>query len=231
VYLTEWNFSPAHRSPLGDTCFRSCYLVKNILENMDRLDGMGYWLLTDLFEEHQVPPGMFHGGMGLFTANGVPKAAYYAYWLLARLGDVLLGRGEGWFLTRSGDEYQLMLYHYRHYSDLYASGEMFDMTDTDRYTVFGPYRKRAFDVRLCGVGEGMWQVQEYVLNRQHGSSFDKWVEMGAPSQPTPEECEWLDGMSRPMLRRRVLASAAGELHLQQELEPLEVRLVRIFPER
>jgi xylan 1,4-beta-xylosidase len=108
---------------------------------------------------------------------------------------------------------------------------MFDMTDTDRYTVFGPYRKRAFDVRLYGVGEGMWQVQEYVLNRQHGSSFDKWVEMGAPSQPTPEECEWLDGMSRPMLRRRVLASAAGELHLQQELEPLEVRLVRIFPER
>lgn len=73
VFLTEWNFSPAHRSLLGDTCFRSCYLVKNILENIDRLDGMGYWMLTDLFEEHQVPETLFHGGMGLFTSNGVPR--------------------------------------------------------------------------------------------------------------------------------------------------------------
>ncbi len=202
--------------------------MKNILENMDRLDGMGYWMLTDLFEEHQVPETMFHGGLGLFTYNGVRKAAYYAYWLLAKLGDTLVGRGDGWFLTRQGDTYQLILYHYRHYSDLYASGEMFDMTETDRYTAFGPYRKRAFDVCLSGLPEGLWQVQEYILNRQHGSAFDKWVEMGAQPLFTPEECEALASLSRPMLRRSVLAAQAGELRLQAELEPLEVRFLRIW---
>lgn len=227
VFLTEWNFSPAHRSLLGDTCFRSCYLVKNILENMDRLDGMGYWMLTDLFEEHQVPEAMFHGGLGLFTAGGVRKAAYYAYWLLAKLGSRLIGQGDGWFLTRQGEEYQLMLYHYRHYSDLYASGEMFDMTETDRYTAFGPYQKRAFDLCLTGVTDGAWQVQEYILNRQHGSSFDKWVEMGAQPLPSKEERELLDSLSRPMLHRSVLAAQHETLHLQAELEPLEVRFMRI----
>ena len=227
VFLTEWNFSPAHRSLLGDTCFRSCYLVKNILENIDRLDGMGYWMLTDLFEEHQVPEALFHDGLGLFTAGGVRKAAYYAYCLLAKLGDTLIARGDGWFLTRQGGEYQLMLYHYRHYSDLYASGEMFDMTETDRYTVFGPYRKRAFDIALSGMADGPWQVQEYILNREHGSAFDKWVEMGAQPQLSPEECELLDHLSRPMLHRSVLAPQGGEMHLRAVLEPLEVRFLRI----
>ncbi len=227
VFLTEWNFSPAHRSLLGDTCFRSCYLVKNILENIDRLDGMGYWMLTDLFEEHQVPQAMFHGGMGLFTAGGVRKAAYYAYWLLAKLGDTLIGRGDGWFLTRQDDSYQLMLYHYRHYSDLYASGEMFDMTETDRYTAFGPYRRRAFDIRLSGLADGPWQVREYILNREHGSAFDKWVEMGAQPVRSREECELLAHLSRPMMRRSVLTVQEGESELHALLEPLEVRLICI----
>ncbi|MBE5793974.1 MAG: helix-turn-helix domain-containing protein [Clostridiales bacterium] len=228
VFLTEWNFSPAHRSLLGDTCFRSCYLVKNILENMDRLDGMGYWMLTDLFEEHQVPESLFHGGMGLFTYNGIRKASYYAYWLLGKLGDMLVGQGDGWFLTRQGGEYQLMLYHYRHYSDLYASGEMFDMTETDRYTAFGPYRKRAFSIAITGVEEGLWQAQTYILNREHGSSFDKWVEMGAQPVQSPEECDLLRSLSRPMMRRSILSAQHGELRLEAELEPLEVQLVRIW---
>lgn len=230
VFLTEWNFSPAHRSLLGDTCFRSCYLVKNILENMDRLDGMGYWMLTDLFEEHQVPEAMFHGGMGLFTYNGIRKAAYYAYCLLARLGDTLIGQGDGWFLTRRGDAYQLMLYHYRHYSDLYASGEMFDMTETDRYTVFGPYRKRSFDICLSGMQEGRWQVKEYILNRQYGSAFDKWVEMGAQPLQSQEECALLNSLAQPMMHTSVLAVQDGSLHLKAELEPLEVRFLHIGKE-
>ena len=227
VLLTEWNFSPAHRSLLGDTCFRSCYLVKNILENMDRLDGMGYWMLTDLFEEHQVPQAIFHGGMGLFTYNGIRKAAYHAYHLLAKLGDTLVARGEGWFLTQRDSEYQLMLYHYRHYSDLYASGEMFDMTETERYTAFGPYRRRAFDICLQGLKNGEWQATEYILNRAHGSAFDMWVEMGAPAALTQEECALLDDRAQPMLHRGILAAQDGELHIHAELEPLEVRFVHL----
>ena len=187
---------------------------------------MGYWMLTDLFEEHQVPETLFHGGMGLFTYNGIRKAAYYAYWLLAKLGDTLIAQGDGWFLTRQGSEYQLMLYHYRHYSDLYASGEMFDMTEKDRYTVFGAYRRRAFDVLLSGVANGAWQVQEYILNRDHGSAFDKWVEMGAQAVQSPEECQLLRSLSQPMLHRSVISVQDGTLHLQIELEPLEVRFLQ-----
>lgn len=225
VYMTEWNYSPSHRDLLGDTCFRSCYLVKNILENYDRLDAMGYWLLTDLFEERQIPNETFFGGLGLFTSEGIKKPAYYAFYLLAKLGDELVDQGDGYFLTRRGNDYQLMLYNYCHYSDLYAAGETFDMTDTQRYGQFENARKRDFEIRITGLPMGAWRVIEYTLNRQSGSSFDKWVEMGAQPLESPEEVELLQSLSLPMMSKYTATATERGLTLHALLEPLEVRLV------
>lgn len=225
VYLTEWNLSPSHRELLGDTCFRSCYLVKNILENMDQLESMGYWVLTDLFAEHQVPETVFHGGLGLLTYNGIAKSAYHALCLLKKLGDTLIDRGEGWFLTRRGEEYQLMLYNYKHYSALYAACETFDMTDTDRYTPFGEHQRRDFEIRIDHVPQGEWRVTEYAVSRSAGSAYDKWVEMGAQPLESTEEVELLKSLSQPMMTKYTLQSGSGGLVVNALLDLLEVRLI------
>ena len=225
IYLTEWNLSPAHRELLGDTCFRSCYLVKNILENIDRLDSMGYWVLTDLFEEHQVPPETFHGGLGLYTYNGIKKPVYYAMWLLGKLGNELIGRGDGWFMTRKGNSYQILLYHYKHYSDLYAACEAFDMTPTNRYTPFGTEQRREFEIRIENMPTGGWHAVEYSISRSSGSAFDKWVEMGAQPLENGEEVTLLQSLSRPMINKYTLHTAASALTVNAILDMLEVKLI------
>ena len=225
IYLTEWNLSPAHRELLGDTCFHSCYLVKNILENIDRLDSMGYWVLTDLFEEHQVPPETFHGGLGLYTYNGIKKPVYHAMWLLGKLGNELIGRGDGWFMTRRGNSYQLLLYHYKHYSDLYASCEAFDMTPTNRYTPFGSEQRREFEIRIENMPAGTWQAVEYSISRSSGSAFDKWVEMGAQPLENQEEVALLQSLSRPMINKYTLHTSANALTVNAILDMLEVKLI------
>lgn len=225
ICLTEWNLSPAHRELLGDTCFRSCYLAKNILENIDRLDSMGYWVLTDLFEEHQVPPETFHGGLGLYTYNGIKKPVYYAMWLLGKLGNELIGRGDGWFMTRKGNSYQILLYHYKHYSDLYASCEAFDMTPTNRYTPFGAEQRREFEIRIENMPAGSWHAVEYSISRTSGSAFDKWVEMGAQPLENGEEVTLLQSLSRPMINKYTLHTAANALTVNAILDMLEVKLI------
>ena len=225
IYLTEWNLSPAHRELLGDTCFRSCYLVKNILENIDRLDSMGYWVLTDLFEEYQVPSETFHGGLGLCTYNSIKKPVYYAMWLLGKLGDELIGRGDGWFMTRKGNSYQLLLYHYKHYSDLYASCETFDMTPTNRYTPFGAEQRREFEIRVENMPAGTWHAVEYSISRSSGSAFDKWVEMGAQPLENAEEVTLLQSLSRPMINKYTLHTTASALTVNAILDMLEVKLI------
>lgn len=69
-------------------------------------------------DEHADLGGVFYGGYGLFTYNGVPKSGYQAMRFLGRLGNTLAGSGDGWFLTRRGGDFQRLLYNYCHYDKL-----------------------------------------------------------------------------------------------------------------
>lgn len=229
IYLTEWNNTPSQQDLLNDTCFKSCYITKGILENYDRLDSFGYWSLTDWMGEAPQPENLFFGGLGLFTANGIPKASYYVFTLLKRLGSTLLGKGEGWFITREGDSYQIMLYNYRHFSGLYAMGERFDMTFTDRYTSFSP--DQLFDVHVnIGDVEGTeYVITETTINRNSGSSFDTWVAMGALELNRQDELDNLSLRSVPAINKYIARAENGTLSLDAMLKLLEVRLIVAEP--
>ena len=230
IYLTEWNHTPSQQDLLNDTCFRSCYLTKNILQNYDRIDSFGVWSVTDLMAETNLPRELFFGGLGLFTQNGIPKAGYYALTLLSRLGDQLIGKGEGWFATRQGGEYRIILYNYRHFSHLYSIGERFDMTFTERYTPFTPEQSLDVHLRLDNVPNGTYCVTETTVNRKSGSAFDQWLEMGALEPDGKQELETLTALSHPHCSKYLLTAENHTLSLDAMLELLEVRLFIIRPD-
>lgn len=229
VYLTEWNNTPSQEDLLNDTCFKSCYIVKNILENYDRLDCFSYWSLTDWMGEAPLPGELFFGGLGLFTVPGIPKASYYALTLLRQLGDTFAGKGEGWFATRQGNSYRILLYNYRHFSHLYALGERFDMTFTDRYTPFDPVQQLDVHIALDGVPNGVYTVRETVLNRKSGSAFDQWLEMGALEPDTQQELAVLEALSTPKYSKYLAEAKDRTLELDAMMDMLEVRLITIAP--
>ncbi|MCC8046314.1 MAG: helix-turn-helix domain-containing protein [Clostridiales bacterium] len=232
VYLTEWNNTPSHQDWLNDTCFKSCYLVKGILENMDALESFCYWSLSDWTGESAIPSELFFGGLGLFTKNGIPKASYYALTLLRHLGNVCIGQGSGWYATKERiqqepyDVYQILLYNYRHFSHLYALGERFDMTFTDRYTPFSPEQSMDAAITLTDLPEGTYMVREVSVGRKSGSAFDEWVSMGA-EELEEEELTNLEGHSRPGITKYTAATDNGVLKLNVMLEMLEVKLVML----
>lgn len=227
IFLSEWNTSPSQQDLLNDTCFKSCYIVKSVLENYDRLDAFGYWSLTDWMGEAPLPRELFFGGLGLFTANGIPKASYYAFTLLSRLGDTLMGRGDGWFAVRRGDKYQFLLYNYRHFSRLYAQGERFDMTFTDRYTPFSPEQSLDVHISLTDMEDGQYTVRETVINRRSGSAFDRWIDLGALEPDTDEELAALKALSTPAVSKYRVTCRRHTLELDAMLDMLEVRLLEI----
>lgn len=231
LYLTEWNSSVSHRDLLNDTAFKAAYIVKNILENYDRLDSFGYWLATDLLEEVKVSNQTYHGGLGLFTCNGIKKAAYHGFALLSRLGDTLIGRGCGYFLTKGRGGIQILLYNYQHYSPLYASGELFDMTFTNRYTPFSNGKVKKFTIPLTDLKDGPWMITETIVNRESGSSFDKWVDFGALPLETEREIDYLKSISHPRILKRQIIVTDHMFPVTAELAPHEVRLMELAPRR
>ncbi len=225
IHLTEWNNTPSQQDLLSDTCFKSCYIVKSVLENYDRLESFGYWSLIDWMGESCEPKEMFFGGLGLFTTQGIPKAGYYAFTLLRQLGDQFLGSGDGWFATRSEGGYQLLLYNYRHFSHLYAMGERFDMTFRDRYTPFAPEQTLDMHITLENVKNGKYLVKETVLNRKSGSSFDLWNSMGAVELDDVEDIEYLTKRSIPDRNMYTTEAVRNTLEIDAMLDMLEVRLI------
>lgn len=231
IFLTEWNNTPSQQDLLNDTCFKSCYIAKNILENYDRLDSFGYWSLTDWMGEAPLPQQMFFGGLGLFTVGGIPKASYYALCLLRQLGNTYIGSGDGWFATKQDSCYRIILYNYRHFSHLYALGERFDMTFTDRYTPFDPVQNLDVHLVLRDVKNGAYLIRETVLNRKSGSTFDQWVDMGAMELDTEQEYKTLAARATPSCSKYVAQAKNHALELDAMLEMLEVRLITIEPRK
>lgn len=227
LYITEWNLTVSHRNLINDTCFKATYLVKNFLENYDRPDAIGYWSLTDQISELQPDSHLFHGGMGLFTQDGIKKPCCLAMEMMRRLGDELLAQGNGYFVTRRPDGLALVLYNYRHYNPLFVD-EGFGLTMTERDGVFPDQEAVELTVSVAGLTDGLYRIRETVLNRENGSCFDLWVKMGAGDLGRMEE-EWLKQASHPAMFVRQAPVIRDRLTHTVMLEPFEVRLVEIVP--
>ncbi len=223
IYLTEWNFTLSHRNLINDTCFKSCWLMKNLLKNYDRLDAFGYWSLTDLISENALPDTLFHGGLGLYTMNGLRKNAFYVFYFANHLGNELLASGDGYFVTKRKDGYAIITYNYIHYGSLFASGELFDITETNRYSPFDMSRKLKISFTLENVESGSYQVREYFVNRDYGSAFDLWLKMGALPL-NPADTDLLQGLCVPGFHMERRLTNKNILTYTAVLEPLEIRL-------
>lgn len=227
LHICEWNSTISHRELLNDTAFKSAYVVKNIVENHNRFSSLTYWSLTDLLEEVKLSGQQFHGGLGMFTFDGTPKSVYYAYELLAQLGDSIVAQGDGYIMTKSSGEWQILLYNYHHYSGLYASGELFDVTPVNRYTPFDEVHMQKYVIPLENLADGNYTLSETIINRDYGSSFDKWVEIGADTLVDPKEQQYLVSSSIPKMARKTITVEHGQTIISRELEPHEVRLIKI----
>lgn len=227
VYLTEWNLTISHRDPINDTCFKSCYLVKNLLENYDRLESFGYWCLTDFIEELQIPNELYHGGLGLFTFNGIPKAHYNAFRFLSYLRDELIGKGDGFFITKSENRLAIILYNYEHYSKMFAKGARSGMPNQDRYALFTEMNSAEFSLRLTNLDYNDCLIKERFISQDYGSSYDAWVRMGAQPLTSEEDFDLLRQQSQPgmYLHREIIKD--HRLTLCVQMAPLEVRLIEI----
>lgn len=228
LILEEWSNNVWQRDLCNDTCYKSAYLFKNILENNPDLDGMAYFTINDRIDE--VPPALdtFHGGFGLFTKNDIPKSACRAMELLGQMGDRLVCRGDGYYISRTAGEIQIYLYNYSHYDLLYRYRHVVNLSRTNRYDVFVSKEPRAFYIRFENMEAGTYEMKSYRITKDGGSSYDIWLKMGAPEPLTPEEVAMLQNLSEPLYRRESAeVKEDGVMSVKKSLNPLEVCLIKI----
>ncbi len=223
-YITEWNSTTSHNDLLSDTCFKSTYVVKNMLEVLEKTNGICYWLLTDLHEENTLSPRIFHGGLGMYTFNNIKKPVYYALDFLYRLNTDLIYKDDGIAVSSVSDGYVILLYNYHHFSSTYAKDFGINTTYTDRYSVFPNKRKKNVTVQFPELSGSYYVIQEYV-NCYNGSSFDQLVKMGAIEPLSQTETEYLQQISVPGISKSIIEFPDHQISVT--MMPFEIRLITI----
>lgn len=228
VVLECWNSTIWQRDLCNDTCYKSAFLFKNLLDNLERPVTIGYWTMSDMMEELFADEKLFHGGYGMLTRSGIPKSIFLAYSLLRKLGSQVLQRGEGYVVTKKTDgSIQAAFYNYCHYDSLSRQNFFTEGSNTQRYKIFQRESKREYRLHVR-LEPGEYTVERYSISRHRGcgSAYDNWVNMGAPEPVNGEQEKYLRSMSEPHYYYEKKEIQHGLL-LRELVDPHEVRILEI----
>ena len=225
IHLTEWNSSPSARDSTHDYIQGATFIVKTNLESIGLVDSLAYWTFTDVFEEHRGGDTAFHGGFGLVTFQGIPKPAFHAYRMLNQLGDEVVSRDDGTFLTRDSGTGKLrgICYHYPEEVQSAVPVSRPGRQVAEETAVTGSPAE--LNINITGLEPQAPFVIE-ILDRDHGSAIELWLSAGAPPSPDRTFTADLKRQAWATGRTTHRADAQGTLSLSLAIDPWSVVLVR-----
>ncbi len=224
-WITEWNASTNSRDLTHDTCFMASFIVKNTLSISDKVSGMGYWSLSDIFEEQRLEQPLFHGGFGLMTYNGLKKPSFHAFYFMKKLFEEIIYISDSAIVTKNNEDYGIIIFNYIHYNELYKKNDHSQISQKVRYNVFENNNKKEISLILENI-EGDYLVEEEWVNRKNGSVYDAWLEIGAPEKLTKEAYIKLKANSEVGYKTYGI-NTKGNFKINLRLLPHEVRYISI----
>jgi xylan 1,4-beta-xylosidase len=229
-HYTEWSSSPSPRDPVHDTAFLASFIVDNNWRARGLMDSLSFWVVSDIFEESRQGDTPFHGGFGLVNIQGLKKASYHGYWFLSQLGEEVVAEGDGYAVTRrSNGTIAILLWNYCHYRDDANDSRMLAAAKpTEIYDLFEIQPARKFQLKVDDVGQNV-RLQITRFDRQHGSVYDAWAEMGAPQHILPVDLEVLRRQMELHFSVERKSTPTGNFEWSTTVEPFGVTLLEINP--
>ena len=164
IHWSEFNASYMNEVDVTDSPFMGPWLATTIANCDGKVALMSYWTFSDVFEEGGIFKNVFYGGFGLLANHSIPKAAFHAFRLLHRLGEVRIPVESDSVLAtkRSDGTLEIALWSY---------------ADPG---VSGPERTIALELKGAPGDQGTLER----VDAEHGSPIAEWKRMGSPASPT-----------------------------------------------
>ena len=198
VYVTEFNFSFMSRNFLNDTLFQSSLIARYLTQNLDIVQGLGYFVMSDISTRYTDSDGLFFGGNGLYNYCGIRKPSFYAYAYYHELGNFLVDKGENYIITLSSfSSFQAVFFHYTHITPEAAQSEQNKLLLTDPQRCFETDTPRSFHVRIPGAVPGIYMVKSYLLSENSGNVLPFWSKSPAITELHEKDLTFFKHLSHP----------------------------------
>lgn len=208
LHISEWSTWGYKEQPnFNDECGKALYLIKSMVDSLDQVQSMGHWTFNDYTETmHTTQYDIYSGKVGLITTNGIKKAAYHAYTLMGKLGDIQLRKGENYIFTKRNKNYQLLLFHYQD-------------PNIEKNSV------ACFHMHLKQFPNGTYEKKIYTLNKDSGSSYDVWKRMGAYQEISEEDVAYLKAYANMSYTREMIRIQDHQEYVMKRIHKEEAILI------
>jgi len=177
VLITEWGPSYSPRDPVHDSYFCAAWILNRLRRLPANVAAMSYWTFSDQFEESGLADRPFHGGFGLLTSQGLPKAGYFAYRFLDELADKeLVCADENTWACRDPHtgSIQLLFWDYSHPEQDTPNAGFFARDWTAEPTA--PAK-----IQVTGLPAGTYKLRVTRVGYRHNDVYTAYLDLGSPA--------------------------------------------------
>lgn len=229
LYVSEWNMSMSQRNYFNDTCGKAALMARLMTHLEDSVDFAAYLWLSD-YTGMYIDSGKFlNGGMGLLTAAGVPKPAFYAIKFMGLLGNILIHREKYDLITSvNGREFRILCFNAKDLCYKYYTSEENKISGQVQEDIFDNQDLLELNLTLEDVPDGEWKIKEYRMAPWRNCILEAWQEMGEPDDPDFEDICYLKHVCVPTVKQARMKTQNGRLVIQQSLRAQEIKFIRIY---
>jgi AraC-like DNA-binding protein len=174
-----------------DTAYMLPYIINSVVNNLSNLNFLRAFDVLD--KQFNLTNEVFFGYPGLTNYKGIKKPSYYAYYLLNKLGDTLVDNGNGYIVTKSDKEYQILLYNYHDNID-----KLIPFKNVSKLRGIKNAAIKKLSLNIVNIPSAI-KITNYEINEKTGSSYNYWVDMGKPKRLSKEENQILHKASFPTI--------------------------------
>ena len=228
LYLSEWNFTISDRNYINDTAFKGCYILENVLSNMDSLDSLAYYSASDQISEYFDTTHLLFGGMGLISRDGIFKPAAYAYRFLNQLDGYIIAKTENYIITTDrNDNYTIIYHNKKRLSDIYFNTEehKIDLTCMEHY--YTDNQSKQFQLSMADVSSGQYLVKIKRISPTNGSLLKEWSDMKFYEKLSLNDIDYFRHITIPKQELEEVTVMDNHLELGVTLEANEFVLIKI----
>ena len=199
-FVTEWSSTLSNRNCLNDGCFKSAYIMKNLIQNYNEADAIAYWVATDIFAERIDTDHLLFGGCGLLSRDGIRKPAFFAFSHLNHMEHYFLGKSRNAIVSGDGKGlFYICCHNYKHFNFRYYSQDENQIEVEQQSRLFTDHEAIQMSFKLHPVNNGIYQVKVYSVNQENGNVQDAWRKLAYFNALSVIEIQYLQTACQPAL--------------------------------
>lgn len=188
LHLIGWNTLTGNTRFTNGNFFRGALVFKHALEFRNEFESISFWINTEQHEKNGKNRDIRLEGMELFHYYNGKRPAYFAMQFLNRLQGEIVAVGQEYVMTKNERGYQLVLTNYNNVNPYYAI--------EDNYL-----RKlnKEVHVTLYNLYPGEYQIRKYILDKDHGALYKKWLDLNSKYGIDEEVIQYINQTSQPQM--------------------------------